>query len=637
MMRDGRRGQMALFGIMALSMVVLVVFYLQFAGREAEVEANQQERRARELGSGLEKVQQSIESRLSEALYLATDEVAMRGGFTRENVPSLSHIGVPYWFYEGKQVNVPSADVMEDMLAREVERNVLKAFRELREGTRRDLYSFGSPRVTIALEDEGITATMDLPVRIASGDETVGTDMQFTAHIPVRLRLLHDIAMLYVRNYTAVRSMEDSLFDSIVSDPRIPSPFGQSGQVVPCDRGKRYPVNAFSEAGLPFSERSYLVEPFREHARMAAANELRRIRQADFSEVEAFVDLTGGQVREEMRHIEWSFELAEGDLEFSFLANHGQAGYESNHTIYFQAPAPVALTRPTRCLSGYQVDYTVHFPVKIVIRDLLPTAKLVGARGSAIKPLEFKFYMGPYLRNEWPATAPSVEAPPTIDDECQGSCSLTVELDPPDIEGTLTVGPCRYPSNENPMTYSSGTTWRGIPCGVHDVVLDADNPGYARTAAESLIGSSTSLTLTVKKHGSVTGKVFMNYTVYCPKAGAIREWVPEPLVYIDGSPPAYIEVFLAPMDTALGDMLPATVDASGSFKIPRVNPGMYLLLAMPSKDVEGRPMYEVIPYGRIVEIDGGPQELASVVMKPYTMMRDKHGAFHPVAYRDPSC
>lgn len=626
-------GQISLLAIIALALMVVFIMYSMLGRQQAEQEVSGQTIRSASLREEFEKVRSSIQGILEHSVHQAASEMASHGGFTRENVPSLNHAGVPYWFYKGHVVNVPSTKVIEQMLAQEIERTVKDRIRNLARKHGLDARSFGFPHTNVTLTSRGIAVHMNLAVRLTDDTGTAGTEVTFVAHSPLRLALLRDIAAYYVENYTHLRVIEDALFDSISTDPRIPSPFGEVGMEVPCDAPLDLKINALSDDGYPLSDRQDLVGPFREHTVITSAIAASHVRDADFGGAVP-PDMDAEDVAKAMEYVEWSFEPAREALTLAFVANEDYPDRRSNETIYFFDPMEVGMTRPRMCMSGYQVNYSIHFPVKVIVRDLLPSGQVVGAAGSStVKPLEFAFYMELAIQNEQPTVDPSVDVPASIDDACQGGCSITVELDPPDIAGALMIDACRYPDG----TIVSGTTWHNVPCGIHDVVFEADEPGYARSAERMNIDESTPIALSVRRMGAVNGKVYVNYTVLCDADRTLREWSLEPLGYVEGKVPAYIELSLVPTDQLLSQLLVAVTDADGSFSFPVVNPGKYLLLALSSRDPAGRPLYLVLPHGRIVNVADGSQELEPVVMKAMSVERDAQGRLHHVAYRDGGC
>lgn len=633
------RGQIALLAIVALAVAVIFVLYIMFSGSRTESDVRQQTVRSETMRRQLESVQSSLERYLESAVYEAAEEMAAHGGYTKENAPPLNHLGVPYWFYQGKVVNIPKKTIMEQMMVQEIERTVKERIRELQKTLRRDIYTFGFPKANVTLLDNSITARMALPVHITNEGEDVSTDIEFDVNVPLRLKLLHDIAMHYVEGYVTARRMEDSILDSITSDPRIPKPAGDCCKAIPsCDTEARYEISVISDDGNPRSKYGDLIEPFREHSHLAVANEMSRVRKADFSGMETFTGVGPDEIAEVMKFVEWSFSLYENEFEFSFVANADEPEFMSTDTVYWYRISAFGLSPSQNCMGGYTIDYTIHFPVKIILRDLLPSAKVVGGAGSSqIKPLEFKFYMEPYLQKLSAATNDEVTAPMYIEDQCQGSCSLTVELDPPDIPGTLWIDSCRYPNNDQRMSYPSGTTWQNVPCGVHDIVFEADGTEHARASVQEKIDASTTLTIPVRRFATLSSRVVMKNYIYCTSSQTVKEGENTPLTYIEGRPPAYVEVFLFPMDSTLGDVVSAITDEEGKIEFPLVNPGSYLLLAVSSKDSSDRPLYPVLPLGRIIKVEEGERPIPTIEMKPITVERDKHGTYHNVASRDRDC
>ncbi|MDP7081565.1 MAG: hypothetical protein QF415_16860, partial [Candidatus Undinarchaeales archaeon] len=85
MRRKGTRGQIALFGIMALAVVVIFVLYTMFSRGKTESEVRRQEIQSETVRNELESVQSSLERFLEAAVHESAEEMAAHGGYTKEN------------------------------------------------------------------------------------------------------------------------------------------------------------------------------------------------------------------------------------------------------------------------------------------------------------------------------------------------------------------------------------------------------------------------------------------------------------------------------------------------------------------------------------------------------------------------
>ena len=176
-----QRGQMALFGLAAVALVVLVVTYFMLSGRSVEHQAAIKEGELVDLVSEFDDEQRYMEKVLSEAINGAISEMVAHGGYTEESLPKLNRRGVPFFFYKGNIVNIPTLNLMNQMLAQELERRVntkLDRHREEVKG-RRDEYTIGYPSIKANLSEEFAIAGMTIPVSVMREGDKVRSTMTF--------------------------------------------------------------------------------------------------------------------------------------------------------------------------------------------------------------------------------------------------------------------------------------------------------------------------------------------------------------------------------------------------------------------------------------------------------------------------
>ena len=110
----GRRGQIALMGIMAFALMVAVVLYLQYSRGSAETEIRQHELEAETDAGEAVKLDVVLTKALEDATFGACEELALHGGYRREHLPFLRHGPTPYWFVRGNVSTFPSIEQVTD-------------------------------------------------------------------------------------------------------------------------------------------------------------------------------------------------------------------------------------------------------------------------------------------------------------------------------------------------------------------------------------------------------------------------------------------------------------------------------------------------------------------------------------------
>ncbi len=581
-MLNRQRAQLSMMALMAISLAIIVIVggYLYQGRTEREIRVGRiASESTREL---LIKLEQQVDSFLTDAMYETAYEMATHGGFISENVPDPNHYGVPYLFYRGKIVNVPSAEVMEQMYADEVKRRMETKIAEVR----RELEGrvmLAVPEVQITIIDDAIMAKMELPVEV-QGESQARSRIPVSTTVPLRIKRLRDLAERYVHDYATVRRMETSILHGITNDDRISNPPGGVTRTIPCE-GKTI-----------FRTKKELVTPFRENTQLSVSLELKRVRENK--------DLTAD-------HLEWDVDLNPREIEFSFLANEDEGEFKSTDVIYF-VPIPFAMfdLRDGLCFSKYFVHYDVNFPVRYTIRDIMPTAQVIGSETKLeVRPLEFQFYMMPLLEGEDAfAVDPAVKAPQTMDDMCQGSCSVDLTITNSDA-GTVWLDSCKY-------RYSGGRLSReGVVCKLHTMVVEPDAQfSLAKHVAQVNIVGAYREMITLKPFATVSGSIGENRRVYCTQMKSIRELGAEPLGSMEGGAGGYVEVIFQPLSPRI-ERRRAVADEKGNYLLSFIVPGRYLVMAFPSRDDSGMPYGTVESKGMIYEVKEGKNTL-DITLEP---------------------
>ena len=574
-----KRAQMSLMAMMAIALAIIAVLYLMFSGEQQTRELNLQEIESAVVKNELVKLQRSAETLFIDALYESVDEMGRYGGFTAENAPILNHLGIPFWFYRGKVVSIPTTNVMEDMLTSELERRLGAKLDTLRSQIRNDMYTIGFPRGNVTLHDHNVEAQVFVPIGLVTEGAEARTSVSFSTQLPLRLKYLRDLAERYIQNYTQERMMEKAVLNGIIQDQRIPTPPGMVSRNVDCDSQTVY------------AYRKQLIEPIRENAQLSLARELKRVK-------ELFRD---------DQYVEWATDLNVRDVNFTFRANvgaeYGGKKWESSEIVYyvpFDMPLIDRREKPRLCPSRYTVFYTVQYPVRWTIRDIHETSRIIGGEGvESERPLEFRFYLQPFLIGEnTDATDMTVVEPPTIDDLCRGACDVDITVKNSN-RGTIYIGTCSYPYTDSKFVRSD------IPCKVQDLIVVSEDPvGLSKYVKKVRIDRHFSTTVNLKDYAVVSGKVFMRDRVYCTDSKRVVDKGEKLLGHIDGIPPRFITLLFKPINDEVGPMIKVAVDAMGRYTTAQMNPGRYIILAVPVEDELGRPQYEVEAQVLVKDIEG---------------------------------
>ncbi len=573
-----RRGQMNLMALAAIAIVVIAVLYLILSGEQKTRELNIQEIESVEVKDELVKLESSVEALFIDSIYESVDEMGRHGGYTAENAPLLNHLGIPHWYYRGRTVSIPTAKVMEDMLVDEIERRLGKKLDVLRSQVRTDLFAIGYPEAKVKLHDHAVETEVSVPIGLVADEREARTSVTYSNQLPLRIKYLRDLAEQYIQNYTEERMMEKALLNGVIQDQRLPTPPGMISRNVDCDSQTVY------------AYRKQIISPMRENAQLSVARELKRVKELFRSE----------------QYVEWAADLNVRDVNFTFIANKDadylDKTWESTEVIYyvpFEMPLMDRRAEPRLCPSRYTVSYSAQFPVRWTLRDIHESSFIIGGEGSeGSRPLEFRFYIQPLLVGEQTnATDESVMDPATVDDLCRGACDVDITVKNSNA-GTIYIGACSYPYTDSHLKQA------GVPCKVQDLIVVSDDPvGLSKHVDKVKIDRQFGTTISLKDYAVLTGKVFMKKRIYCTNSGKIVEMGEETLGHIDGNPPRYVTILFKPVHDDLGPIVKVGVDRDGKYTTPQLNPGRYIVLAVPSEDDLGRPQYKVSAKVLIIDVE----------------------------------
>ena len=607
--RRAHRGQLSMIALIALSVLIIGTLYMFLTRGQQDRDLADDRRQAENVKEEQVKIEQAISSILDRAIHQSAEEMALHAGFTEENAPLGHPRGIPYLFDSGKKVNVPTVEVMQVMMAEEVSRRVAEERDKLKRTISLNHITMGVPNATVELYNESIRTTLALPLTVLDDKGvTVTTAIKFDKNVPLRLKTLRDLAVTYIEAYIDRREIEDNLLMTITQDSRIWGPNMGMRALTSCGVAKKV-------------HHIEMIEPFRQNAQLAVALELDTVRSKQPAN-----DL-----------VAWTAEVDRQALKFTLLANKDT---EKESTDVVEEIAVPTIIASQSCFKRFSVVYNVTFPVEMRIRDLMKSAKVVGGEGSAeVKPLEFVFYIRPFLREvDIKGIDESVSDPEEISHVCQGSCTLDIGMvDSSGTKvrsGTVYIDSCPY---VYPTEGFDKLQVDNAPCNIHTLVAESTDPtGKARYVERVNILATFSRDITILDHGTVKGTVAMRNRVFCINSRRVDDRGTVPLGYVDGKPPTFIEIVLSPLNPRMSESLSAIVDENGQFTIEGVVPGRYLALFVPSMDRDGRPGWKVLPYGEVLTVSEGTNDLGTVTLDPMLVEPVGDGGYERIARKE-SC
>ena len=559
----GRRGQIALMGMMAFALMVAVVLYLQYSRGSAETEVRQHELEAETDAGEAVKLDVVLTKSLEDATFGACEELALHGGYRREHLPFLRHGPTPYWFVRGNVSTIPSLEQVTHALKKETWARLAEAIKVLdKEIT--DL-TFGTPEVNVRYADENrITTTVSVDVTDAQ-ERT--TRMDITVDLPVRLLLLRRLAEEYVKGHQNGRRLEKSLGHLIIEDPRIFSP------------------NSPPEFGC--QEETVTVDEIRLHLQenmvLTVSEELSLVRESELQQ----------------SNIQWSLDHDDEDLIISLLDQRGNTDRVVKEVTSFGA----------QCFRVWKAFYNVTLPIRVTVMDTQPISRVRGESVLTARPLEFKVAVELAIADNVPFEGPSLVSP-----LCKGQCSLDLTLREGDVEGDAPVflGPC--------LLGDASGEYRDIPCGTHTLHVAKESFAPAELTVNLHPDRAATVELVLAPFSSLAGSVSRRNRVYCTRescAGQRDRVVEEGLDrigYVKGNPPSFVTIVVAALAT--GEEHTAVVDEGGNFKIDGLVPGDYVIIADPNKDSMGNTAFKVQTFMGSVRIEPGTGSLYDIVMEP---------------------
>ncbi|MDP7081077.1 MAG: hypothetical protein QF415_14370, partial [Candidatus Undinarchaeales archaeon] len=274
------RGQVSLFGLIAIALVVLVIVSYVLRGSRTDRTVRAEAGETRATVDRLRDLSEIIESALRDSVEESVYELGRRGGYTTNSLPGPVVVKRPVYLQKGRMVLFPTVQVMEGLLSQEATRRLTPRLEAIRAGEKAQVV-FGAPRVTAKLQEEGVEATLELTYHLEGDEEATRSVEDMTITLPLRLRTLWSRAKAYLEMYEKERYMERNLLSGMINDDRIPSPPGGIGETMAC-RKQRI-----------IATKRDMARPFVENAQLSVAKELQRQRSASKDEPD----------------IEWSMEM----------------------------------------------------------------------------------------------------------------------------------------------------------------------------------------------------------------------------------------------------------------------------------------------------------------------------------------
>jgi len=186
-----KRGQVAIFIIIAVLIIAGVVIY--FLLREPSGEIERREVFTPDVGG----INLFVQDCLDQTGELAILFVGKRGGYA--DSPELSsEEGIPY-YYIGNEIYIPSKEAIEGEISKYVNYGVEFCMTDLTNFERLGLeVTPGEAKTTAEILNDSVKITVDYPINVKKGDD-VSRIRDFETEVPVRLGLAQYAAEEIVR------------------------------------------------------------------------------------------------------------------------------------------------------------------------------------------------------------------------------------------------------------------------------------------------------------------------------------------------------------------------------------------------------------------------------------------------------
>ncbi len=567
------RAQMALIGLMAISIVIIfVIYYFQ-----EEQKIRRPDPDPENLKEYAEQIERIVDDIVRTSVYEAANAVGQTGGFTAENIPEPNYHGLPVFFYKGKVTNVPTEDAMKRMLRFEIARRIESNLHNLvkKKQYRVSQIEIEGEHIEIGEEDLQVgdmfvKVKVNIPIKLEYNDIEGDLKFSFDVNLPLRIFRLRKLAYAFVHLY----AQKDDRYTIPISDQRVSHPWYRKIEfwidyIVnqdfrlprPSTQHICKPFNLPDTTGKPHfgfclpGDKKEIYIPFEAKgsdaksikgsfgddvvvattifSSKAQTKEYQRMMLKYLADANLVIEMdpaNEADVLGFMKGFNWNFKSLIGGMDecypqLNLTLNSKQdnlrvEGKTQKDTGCFQS-----------CSAGnryksYKANYSASFPVEVSITDLLPTGKILGG-STLLKPLQFRFVIYPYLELGDEAKT-DITLPTTFNDEfdleCAGRCSLSVRIHGP-REGEVIVEPCK---DKRARFTTPDVTINDVPCGIRDVRVI---PGgeyieqYAPLRTKLALPAGT-LDLHLSEYYRVEGAVMVNTTIYCQKDAKLHCYSP---------------------------------------------------------------------------------------------------------------
>lgn len=530
-------------------MIIFIVFSQQNV-ETIENKTDERELETRDKRNTLIEIERYMENYVSYALESSLLEMGKYGGYIGESVPSPNFYGVPYRYYAGNIVNIPSQELMKQLLFQRTQRKIQEQIFQLE----RD-----RPEYSIRLNDfdfEMSRFSVKLTVAYTFSFEEKKYPLESTRHVSMRLMEMHDLAnefgRYYLKKRANSRAVEHILMQVLFSNDKIPAPPSGVSKISNCT-----PYNITLE-----NLRPQLIDSAM-YATMSFKTDI-------------FNDFNGSQYL-------WTFKIAQDAVNIT-LGPH-------KDVIAFD---PLYNPQINQCWTQYKAQYKIAIPIEITITDTISSYSLKG-KYNVNEHLIYRFYIMAYLDTDNIDAGLNSNANTYVDDVCGGECIIH-------LSGELNeVGSLYLQENDCAIDHTK-EKHTNVLCGQQTIVALPQNPQkslfYRKLSLKPHKVNDINIEFSNKI--SYSGSVVVNDAVLCSD-GIVKRGSDISLNYIDGDPPRYINIVLYPFNTLFNPYV-AVTDEDGDFSFENIEPGKYLLFVYSSKSPDGRSGWKVRNKSDVIDL-----------------------------------
>ncbi|MFH0798307.1 MAG: hypothetical protein V1906_02750 [Candidatus Woesearchaeota archaeon] len=244
-----KRGQITLFVILGIIIVTVIAVGIYFRQsilqQELGAETAAEEVLAPEVQDFKDTVDECMDNMIIDNILL----IGVQGGYieTPENSLHLQEEGlvIPY-YYDNSQNKAPKPEKVALELASTIDSNAESCIDA--EAYPRLQITPGQARSAVTMEDEGIAVTVDYPIRVASGTETISMSMPYEYTYEINLK-----KMLEAASKITNKKIEDK--DNL--DLEYLLEFGYQIDIIPIDNNTE--VYMMADAESLVDDKSYTL------------------------------------------------------------------------------------------------------------------------------------------------------------------------------------------------------------------------------------------------------------------------------------------------------------------------------------------------------------------------------------------